>query len=185
SGRGPDGSDIPLATTPECPRLPPLSRSGGLEEGPGRPSSVRRATMQLTVRDAARLLQVGENVIYRWISEQGLPAEQVSGQYRFNRAELLEWATIRKMSVSPTLIAGNGRPAPSLHDPRRRAGIHARVPGATKEAALREATQRMPLPANLDRDFLLQVFLSREAQSSTGVGDGIALPHPRYPTVLP
>src|SRR5207302_1584437 len=43
----------------------------------------------------------------------------------------------------------------------------------------------MPLPAGLDRNFLMQVFLSRESLGSTGVGDGIALPHPRYPMVLP
>jgi len=52
--------------------------------------------MQLTVRDAAKLLAVSEKTIYRWINQGSLPAYRVNEQYRFNRAELLEWATARK-----------------------------------------------------------------------------------------
>jgi nitrogen PTS system EIIA component len=143
--------------------------------------------MQLTIRDAAKLLQVNENAVYRWINEQGLPAEQINGHYRFNRAELLEWATIRKLRFSPHLIEGdgNGNRPPDLHDALLFGGVHYNVPGTDKESVLREAVNRMPLPANLDRDFLVQVFLSRESQGSTGIGDGLALPHPRYPVVLP
>ena len=33
--------------------------------------------MQLTVKDAARLLQVSERTIYRWLSEGSIPAYRV------------------------------------------------------------------------------------------------------------
>jgi PTS system nitrogen regulatory IIA component len=36
----------------------------------------------------------------------------------------------------------------------------------------------------VDREFLLQVLLAREALGSTGIGDGIAIPHARNPIVL-
>src|SRR5262249_38252961 len=36
-----------------------------------------------------------------------------------------------------------------------------------------------------DRSVLLQLFVSREAAGSTAAGDGIAIPHPRFPVVLP
>jgi PTS system nitrogen regulatory IIA component len=36
----------------------------------------------------------------------------------------------------------------------------------------------------VDRKFLLQVLLAREALESTAVGDGIAIPHVRNPIVL-
>ena len=52
--------------------------------------------MQLTVRDVARLLNVSEKTIYRWIKEASIPAYRVNEQYRFNRAELLEWATLEE-----------------------------------------------------------------------------------------
>ena len=56
--------------------------------------------MQLTVRDAARIMNVSEKTIYRWINQGSLPAYRVNEQYRFNRAELLEWATSKKINVS-------------------------------------------------------------------------------------
>ena len=49
--------------------------------------------MKLSVRDAAVLLNVTEKTIYRWIKQGVIPAYQINDQYRFNRAELLEWAT--------------------------------------------------------------------------------------------
>jgi len=42
----------------------------------------------------------------------------------------------------------------------------------------------MKLPPDMDRHFLLQVLLAREAMASTGVGDGVAIPHVRNPIVL-
>ena len=42
----------------------------------------------------------------------------------------------------------------------------------------------MRLPEEVDREFLLRVLLAREALASTGVGDGIAIPHVRNPIVL-
>ncbi len=35
-----------------------------------------------------------------------------------------------------------------------------------------------------DREFVLEVLLAREAMGSTGIGDGIAIPHVRNPVVL-
>ena len=40
------------------------------------------------------------------------------------------------------------------------------------------------LPTGLDRDFLYQMLLAREHLGSTGLGHGIAIPHPRNPIVL-
>jgi nitrogen PTS system EIIA component len=44
--------------------------------------------------------------------------------------------------------------------------------------------QVLPLPADVDRELLLRLFLAREASASTAVGDGIAIPHVRNPIVL-
>src|SRR5207248_2704898 len=50
--------------------------------------------------------------------------------------------------------------------------------------ALRALVNVLPLPEGTDREFLLRLFLAREASASTAVGDGIALPHVRNPIVL-
>ena len=75
--------------------------------------------MKLTVRDAAHLLNVDDKTIYRWIKQGVIPVYQINDQYRFNRAELLEWATSRKINVSPEIFAeaaGGETPPPSLGD---------------------------------------------------------------------
>lgn len=144
--------------------------------------------MQLSVRDVARVLKVNENAVYRWVSEDDLPAEQINGQYRFNATELLEWATLRKLEVSPDLFRDPAAPVdsePRLDDALAAGGILHGVTGADTEAVLRAVVDAMPVPDALDRDFLLEVLLSRESLGSTGIGDGLAIPHPRYPMVLP
>jgi PTS system nitrogen regulatory IIA component len=142
--------------------------------------------MQLTVRQVAKYLKASEPEVYRWVGDQGLPAERIEGQYRFNRAEVLEWATLRKMEIAPEFLQlSDGPNVPRLADALARGGIHYKLPGATKEAVFQSMIDRLPLPAEVDRGFLLQAFLSREATGPTGIGEGIALPHPRYPMVLP
>jgi PTS system nitrogen regulatory IIA component len=146
--------------------------------------------MQLSVRDAARLLDTTERAIYRWIAEGAIPCHRVQDQYRFNRAELLEWATAHGLRVSveifQSLDARDARGA-GFADSLDRGGIHYDVPGEDRADVLRAVVALLPVPDGpgaVDRDFLYQVLLSREAQCSTGVGDGIALPHVRHPVVL-
>lgn len=143
--------------------------------------------MQLTVRDTARLLNVSEKTVYRWITQGSLPAYRVNDQYRFNRAELLEWATSRKINVTPEIfqeIEGGGTPMPGLSDALQAGGIFYRLEGGDKESVLRGVVENMRLPQEVDRGFLLRVLLAREQLASTGIGDGIAIPHVRNPIVL-
>ena len=63
-------------------------------------------------------------------------------------------------------------------------GIFYRLAGTDKESVLRSVAEHMRLPEEVDRDFLLRVLLAREALASTGIGDGIAIPHVRNPIVL-
>jgi nitrogen PTS system EIIA component len=143
--------------------------------------------MTLTVKDVARLLSVSEKTVYRWISQGHLPAYQVHEQYRFNRAEILEWATSRKIAVSPEIFSEpetSGVPMPSLYEALLNGGVNYRVVGADKWAILKSVVQLLQLPEEVDRDFLYRVLVAREELSSTGIGDGIAIPHVRNPVVL-
>ena len=143
--------------------------------------------MQLSVRDAARLLQVSDKTVYRWARKGEIPFTRVNDQYRFNRMELLEWATARRVPVSPEIFSEpetEGLGLPSLTQALEAGGIHYRVAGNDVESVLREVVQIIPLPDEVDREYLFQVLLAREALGSTGVGDGIAIPHVRNPIVL-
>lgn len=143
--------------------------------------------MQLTVRNVAELLNVSEKSIYRWITEGSLPAYRVSGQYRFNRAELLEWATSQKINVSPKIFLETepgSAPLPDLTEALQAGGIFYRIGGRDKETVLRAVVEVLRLPDGVDREFLFQVLWAREALESTAIGDGVAIPHVRNPIVL-
>jgi nitrogen PTS system EIIA component len=143
--------------------------------------------MQIDVKEAARLLSVSEKTIYRWIKQGDLPTYRINDLYRFNRAELLEWATARRVGVSPDIFADGGTsetPLPGLEDAIRAGGIHYRVAGSTKADVLASVVELMQLPEEVDKKFLLSVILARESLGSTGFGGGIAIPHVRNPIVL-
>jgi nitrogen PTS system EIIA component len=141
--------------------------------------------MQLDVRAVASLLNISEKTVYRWISSGKIPVYRVNEQYRFNRAEILEWASRERLNVSPDLMREPEEgPAPSLEDALLAGGIHYRVEGRDKAAVLRAVVQLLPLPEEVDRDFLLQVLMVRESMGSTGIGNGVAIPHVRNPIVL-
>ena len=143
--------------------------------------------MQLTVRDAARLLAVSEQVLERWVRRGELPAQLVDDRYRFNRVELLEWAAQRKMPVSAEILEEPGlaqRALPPLSQAVRAGGIHRGLPAGGREDLLRAMIERLPAPPGLDREFLYQMVLAREHLGSTSLGNGVAIPHPREPIVL-
>jgi PTS system nitrogen regulatory IIA component len=143
--------------------------------------------VQLTVREVSRCLKVPESTVTNWVRQRGLPAQYIAGQYRFNRVELLEWATANQVAVSLEVFQqqeNTAEPIPSLAEALAEGGIVSQLPSVNKEEALRALVQFLPLPDSLDRELLLQLFLAREALASTALGGGIAIPHVRNPIVL-
>src|SRR5438132_1023806 len=121
-----------------------------------------RTNMELTIRDLTKLLNVAEYTIPRWIKQRGLPAQQVGGQYRVNRAELLEWARANNVLVSVQLFdhfEADSQTLSSLANALEAGGIHYQLPDTNKCEALRSLVQVLPLPEGGDRELLLRLFL--------------------------
>ncbi len=143
--------------------------------------------MQLSIRDLTKLLDVDEGTVSRWIKHRGLPARQVGGQYRVNRAELLEWATSNQVRVALELfdhLEADAESIPSLAEALESGGVHYGLQGNTRALALQALVQVLALPDGVDGELLLRLFLAREASASTAIGHGIAIPHVRNPIVL-
>jgi PTS system nitrogen regulatory IIA component len=62
-----------------------------------------------------------------------------------------------------------------------RGGVYYQMPGNNPQEILSHLMSRLPPVAGLGMDALLQAVLEREALMSTGIGKGVALPHPRSP----
>jgi PTS system nitrogen regulatory IIA component len=133
-------------------------------------------------------MQVPERTVNRWVNDESLPAQRVGGQYRFNRSDLFEWASLKKLPLPADLLIehGEGGGGPDgLAAALAAGGVLCQTPGVDRETALAAVVERLRLPDGFDRKRLLELFLIRESIASTAVGDGIAIPHPRYPVVLP
>ena len=73
---------------------------------------------------------------------------------------------------------------PTLVESILSGGIYYGLKGETSQDVLASAVDVLPLPETVERKFLLQMLLARETIGSTGIGEGIAIPHPRNPIVL-
>jgi PTS system nitrogen regulatory IIA component len=64
-----------------------------------------------------------------------------------------------------------------------RGGIYRGVAGTTPREVLNALVKALPPVLPIPANTLLQAVLEREELMSTGIGEGIALPHPRNPIV--
>lgn len=142
--------------------------------------------MQLSVKELSKLLNVTDRTVYRWIKQQSIPFYRIHDQYRFNRVEILDWATAHKLNVSQGLLhdsADKNIKELSLSETIKKGGIYYRVEGKDKKTLLKAVIDLFNFPDDVKKEDLLDAMLIREELGSTGFGDGIAIPHARYPVV--
>jgi nitrogen PTS system EIIA component len=143
--------------------------------------------MNLSVRDVAKLFDISEKTVYRWIQTERLPHYRVSGQYRFNYSEILEWSALCGSRLNPDFLQqiekASGKTV-SIAEALEDGGVFYRVESGSKEAVLKAISSLMKLPKGTDRDLFGQFLMAREKLGSTAIGDGVAIPHVRNPVVL-
>jgi PTS system nitrogen regulatory IIA component len=143
--------------------------------------------MQLTVRQAAAYFGVDDRIVRRWIADRELPVHRANERLHLNAIEVWEWAVAHGVPVSRRLLEDARRApdqAPPLSELLGRGGIHRGAASGEKSAVLAVIVAHLPLPPEVDREFLLTVLEAREAMGSTGIGHGIAIPHVRNPILL-
>jgi PTS system nitrogen regulatory IIA component len=143
--------------------------------------------MCLTLSQVAKMFAVSEEAITHWIRWENFPARQIDAQYRFEDAEILAWATANQRLFSPALLpdASDQHAEISLTAALERgaAGVH--VAGGDRYEVFRNALLGLSDEQVGDPEALLELFISREKAGGTAIGNGIAIPHPRYPIVMP
>jgi len=132
----------------------------------------------ISVKEAAEILGVSTKKVYQLIDNGHLPSHRLGNQYYLERNEITNY-----MAES-----GNTSTEPgsdeidhdlNLSEMLANAGIFYNVPGDTKTAALHNALSRIQGIDLKAMEPIFQMFLSREELASTGIGNGIAIPHAR------
>lgn len=141
--------------------------------------------MQLTVRDVSQAIRVPEKQVHHWIQGQGLPASEVNGQYRLNAFKLMEWLTLQQMSIPSVFLAPAFVQALRLDDALKAGGLIKGAGFGEGVTVLKSLVSSLDLPAGYDRDNLVLFLQAREPVATTTLADGIALPHPHFPVIIP
>jgi len=141
----------------------------------------------MNVRNVASLLSVSEKTVYRWVADKKIPAFRIGDQVRFSRGEIIEWASANRVPVSPSISLepdSETLPLPTLAGALELGGIFFHVEASDRDSALRSIVRALRLPREVDPDLVYEMLRVREEMTSTGVGNGIATPHPRSPLLL-
>jgi len=140
--------------------------------------------MLINLGKAAELLGTSESMLLRWIRQGVVPAHEINGEFQFDERTLESWAEKRHFITKHPLHDSNrpqSREAVSLLNAMKRGGVHFGIVGHTVSEVLESSLDKLVLPDELTKGELFHQLLEREALASTGIGKGVAVPHPRHP----
>lgn len=158
-----------------------------------------KVTMDLKIKDVADLLNVSETTIRRWLAEGKIPAYRINNQYRFSRTEIETWVMSQKLgqfasdtpfqkpteetNLAPVKNGSQknslGGKQFSLYRALHKGNVVLNVPGSNKEEIIKTTMQTIAEEVDLDADVISDLLMDREQLQSTGIGNGIAIPHTR------
>jgi PTS system nitrogen regulatory IIA component len=138
----------------------------------------------ITSSEVALLMGVPLVTVSRWAHQGKIPCRLNGQEYQFSRMKIISWARSHQLYIQET-VAPVGTPKPSavfgLREAIERGGIYHHVPGHDIYSALENAVALLKLPPGFDREEILNELVNREEIASTGIGNGVAIPHPRKP----
>lgn len=145
--------------------------------------------MKLEFEKLARSLDLSVDTLDRWIRQGRIPVTKVATLCDFNKKNLVEWALRNHIQLdldeARPLETGSVLQVRSddglLLTALRRGGIQYGITGHSVEEVLENSVARVPCLDHAQASELYARLMERENLSSTGVGKGVAIPHPRNP----
>ena len=143
--------------------------------------------MKLTIAQIACALELPQGKIERWIRQGRIPLARRENICTFDRTTLERWAAQHSLSFQP-----EGRRKQEcgmdgdlgLSAALQNGGVYYDVDGTRVPEVFASAVDRMTVIPVSEKSRLVKKLEERERLASTGVGQGIALPHPREPESL-
>ena len=140
--------------------------------------------MRLGIQDIARCLDLPASTVDRWIRQGRIPVRRSGNSWSFEVTDLKRWAQAKNLPFS--MPEGQDTPqdsdtADTLVQAMERGGVFHRVPGDSVSSVLTGAAGCIVGIDDGQREAIVQALIDREALTSTGIGKGVAMPHPRMP----
>ena len=142
--------------------------------------------MKLKIQDLAKRLAIPAGTLERWIRQGRIPVYREGETCVFRRSSLERWASVHNLVFSSggpeAVVPPVGHPAlENLLPVMKRGGTFYDIEASGIDSALAAAAAVIPGLSASDREELLAGLNEREQMTSTGIGKGVAIPHPRTP----
>ena len=140
--------------------------------------------MHLTIHEVSKLLNLPVSTLQRWIRQGNIPVYRHEGRYVFLKKDLKKWAKSRGIvfaSKSKQTVVRNETESYSLLMAMKKGGILHGIRGDEASVALKAVVETAPIDSSIDRNELFARLIEREELATTGIGHGVAIPHPRSP----
>lgn len=144
--------------------------------------------MKVSLKRIAGAFDLPVPTLERWIRQGRIPVQRSGEDVCFTRLTLEKWAISHNLAfhledAAPVhLLAA---PPDTLSAALTRGGVYHQIEGCTVDEVLKSAVDRLtPLSPDIREELFLRL-MDRERLASTGIGGGIAIPHPRDPLSCP
>lgn len=140
--------------------------------------------MKLTINEVAQCLRLPISTVERWIRQGRIPIQRSSNGYMFNESTLEKWASIYRLPFSlPERMKSQPKAVnqESLLPAMQRGGLLYDIKGDDVETVLKDAVEKIHFLSDDIKELVYQYMLEREHMTSTGIGKGVAIPHPHDP----
>jgi PTS system nitrogen regulatory IIA component len=142
----------------------------------------------MSLEELARHIGMDVRAVRRLAERGKLPGHKVGGQWRVNSVQVTEWLQQEAHTLTPQQLADLDRAmggGDSQSIVGARLGVEAidlQLNAKTKPSVLRALVDLAERTDMLyDKKGLLEALIDRESMSSTGLANGLAIPHPRRP----
>ncbi len=142
----------------------------------------------MTLEELARHIGIDARLVRKWAEKGKLPGQLIGGEWRFNRATLLDWLQQKMHTLDEPHIRNLERAMREGADNRlielylATEAVEMNLPAYTRASVLRELVrlaERTGLVYNGPE--IVSALEEREAMGPTALPRGIAFPHPRRP----
>ncbi len=140
--------------------------------------------MKLTIKEVAKCLQLPLSTVERWIRQGRIPIQKSGNNLIFNDSAIEKWAEVHNLPFTKPQkdkAPQEGSRLENLLPVMKRGGVLHNVKGSDVPAVLQYAVNKMPALSASVKIRLYERLLERENLTSTGIGKGVALPHPHDP----
>jgi excisionase family DNA binding protein len=137
----------------------------------------------MTAEEVAAYLKLPAAAVHKLAAKGVLPAVDINGDWRFKKSALDKFLAEQVKSPLTTELAEQAAPHQQksflLADCMSENAIAMRLAATSRDGVLRELVGLVPISSEHFRRTLFEALKAREDLCSTGVGEGVAIPHAR------